>query len=243
MVTVVLILSRKDELQRILSDVEGFSTTNVLIVVDGSKQLYLNARNSPTKHNRLVVHYSGKKILTNANIDRRKRIAKLHSIAQQNLADASISDYVLLIEDDGQYPINTIEHFLDLYKQYPDAGFISGVQVGRRMKYIGAWKFDNPADPKTLESVYHPTGVHPVHSAGFYCMMLKQGIYVNAKIEPMGYIAGPDIEFGRVLSQTHTNYVDFDFVIPHHGSRWFTPDNVKTVDAKLKYEYGRWRIF
>jgi hypothetical protein len=243
MITIVLLVSRDFLLDRLFARLDELQLpikTNLLALVDGNGKLFLKTRNlvSKSKFNQtLCVHAFNKENQLRGQSQRRQRIADLHNIAQDHLIAC---DYVLMLEDDGLPPVDTIKRLYDLHTKYPDAGFVSGAEVGRWLSpYIGGWVFEPVNEPKHLTSVVQ-NGVQEVTSAGFYACLTKH--YKRYKFAPSPNW-GPDIEWGLKLSQDgFKNYIDTDLIIDHYnGDKVINPTTKTVKQVRLKNIKGVWR--
>lgn len=240
--TIVLLVSRSFLLEQIFERLSELfcdrTRTNLLVVVDGDTSLFLKCRNNAPKLNETLVikapHVERRSL---SQVFRRKRIGQLHEYAKQFIQNC---DYVLLLEDDGLPPRDSLKRLLPLMKE--GVGFVSGLQVGRwNSRYIGGWIFDDPNDPKELSSI-EPGGIKEVHAAGFYCCLMRLALYETITIEPTGNW-GPDIETGRIISTIkYKNYMDTDLVVDHYaenGRIFNLKDDVRII--KLRKDRGIWR--
>src|SRR5690606_30565896 len=149
-------------------------------------------------------------------------------------------DYIFSIEDDGTFPPDALKKLLKHMQTYPEAGFISGLEIGRwTTAYIGGWTFDNPSDPKQLQSVMlGDDPIIPIHAAGLYCCLIKRELYEGHKHAPT-HNWGADIEFGRQVSaKGYQNYMDTSIVVDHHTQQGKviipTTTNIKHVNMVYK---------
>lgn len=217
-VTIILPISRDTYFQRLFPSLEFMITppdTSILAIVDGDIQLYEKARNYITSSKfaeRLCIHRKSQPQLTITS--RRKRIAEIHNEAKQYLNNAEL---LFLIEDDTLYHPSTLRKLFDVYKNFPHAGFVSGVQVGRwGLPYLGLWEVDNVYNPTKISSSLLKTGVHEIDASGFYCMLTKKETYIKHTFEPYENILGPDFNYGLWLRREgYRNYAQFDVHCTH----------------------------
>jgi len=251
MTTIILLLSRPQMLNRLYLALSSLDcqkqNTNLLVMVDDETGLYIKVRNSIKDlgfANSLAVAVPPVKNRTNSQHFRRKRIADIHNYAAQYLWQ---SKYVLLIEDDGILPKNILSELTALHEAYPDAGFVSGIQVGRHLShYYGAWYADNPSDPKEIWSLDpEAKGRHKIHAAGLYATLMRTELYEKHTFKPTANW-GPDIDMGYKLSaQGYDNYIDTNLVIDHiqdKTDKVINPSTVKVVEVRMRYDRGTWRF-
>lgn len=217
-ITIVLPISRDTYFQRLFPSLEFMITppdTSILAIVDGDIQLYEKARNYITSSKfaeRLCIHRKSQPQLTITS--RRKRIAEIHNEAKQYLNNAEL---LFLIEDDTLYHPSTLRKLFDVYKNFPHAGFVSGVQVGRwGLKYIGLWEVDNVYEPTKIFSSPLKQWVHEIDASGLYCMLTRKETYMKHTFEPYDNILGPDFNYGLWLrKEGYRNYAQFDVHCTH----------------------------
>lgn len=225
MVTIVLLVSRETFLQRIFTNLELLECqsvdTNLFVYVDGDYTLFEKARNFTVKSKfieKLCV-YRRKGLPNVGSIrSRRKRIADIH-----NEIKASINkcEYIFLIEDDTIVPLNTLQTLLQNYSDFPFAGFISGIELGRwGYAHIGAWLIDDAYNTKRITSVPNESGIKEVDAAGFFCCLIKRDNYMQHNFLPYEDILGPDVDFGIKLRQAGLkNYINYDLKCKHVTKR------------------------
>lgn len=216
--TIILPISRDTYLRRLFASLEFMilpSDTSILSIVDGNTELYEKARNYVTmsKFNEKLCIYNKSQPSTTI-ISRRKRIAEIHNEMKQYLNNTEL---LFLAEDDTLYHPSTIRKLFDVYKDYPHAGLVSGVQVGRwGLKYLGLWEVDNVYDLTRISSSQLKQGIHEIDASGFYCMLTKKDTYMKHNFEPYEDVLGPDFNYGLSLRQQgYRNYVNFDVQCTH----------------------------
>lgn len=244
MTTIVLLVSRDFLLDKLFVRLNELicdpNEVNLLVMVDGSGKLFVKTRNlvEASKFNQtLCKHAFNKEKPLKAQGQRRQRIADLHNMAQEHMLP---TDYVLMLEDDGIPPTNILMRLHELYREYPDAGFISALEVGRWLNaYIGGWIFHPIDEPKHLTSIM-PGGVKEVTSAGFYGCLTKHYKRFTFAPDPS---YGPDIAWGLKLAQEgFKNYLDTDLVVDHYnGDTVINPTTKKVRQVRLKKIKGVWR--
>lgn len=237
-ITIVLPISRDTYFQRLFPSLEFMITppdTSILAIVDGDIQLYEKARNYITSSKfaeRLCIHRKSQPQLTITS--RRKRIAEIHNEAKQYLNNAEL---LFLIEDDTLYHPSTLRKLFDVYKNFPHAGFVSGVQVGRwGLKYIGLWEVDNVYEPTKISSSPIKQWVHEIDASGLYCMLTRKETYMKHTFEPYDNILGPDFNYGLWLrKEGYRNYAHFDVHCTHLTQK----EELKITDvAQVTYKRG-----
>jgi hypothetical protein len=249
MVTIVLLVSRDTFLNRIFANIDMLEadseTTSLLVYVDGDTELYQKARNLTVNSrfvNKLCI-YRRKGLPNVGNIrSRRKRITDIHTEIKGIIQDC---DYILLLEDDTTIPLNTLKILLADYADYPYAGFISGVELGRwGYTHIGAWRVNDIYNPSQITSTPASTGLEEIDAAGFYCCLIKRDNYMKSKFEPFDNILGPDVNFGIKLRQSGLkNYVDNSIKCKHLTKRGeITFLNSDIIQVQFSKEGDKWSM-
>jgi GT2 family glycosyltransferase len=168
-------------------------------------------------------------------IRRRQRIADMHNEMKKFINKC---DYVFLVEDDTLLPKDALTKLLQGFEKYPDAGFVSGVQVGRwGFEILGAWRTDNAFEPEQITSTKLEEGIQEVDGAGFYCCLVRKENYIDHNFAPFEKILGADVNFGFSLRKKGLkNYVDYSIHCDH-----VTKKEVLSVDtAKIvQVEFNR----
>lgn len=214
---IVLPISRSEFLAPLFASLEFLECdpqdTAILCIVDGSVQLYVEARNlcNHSKFGqRLCVQFPAGAPVRKFNIEgRRQRIAEIHNFAKQHITNAK---YIFMLEDDTIVPNNTLEKLLNDYSLHPFAGVISGVELGRwGVTYAGIWKADDVYEPKEIRSLSIGTGTEEVDATGFYACLTKAEIYMAHDFKPFEHNdLGPDVDYGIELRrQGYKNYVNW----------------------------------
>jgi hypothetical protein len=220
-VTIILPVSRPDYLDRIFHALEilrcNREQTNLLTYVDGDWRLFETVRNKTQEskfNQRLSVHRGRGPANVSSITRRRQRIADIHNEMRGLLEN---SKYIFSLEDDTLFPTYTLEQLLRHYAQYPFAGFISGVQLGRwGYPHIGAWRTNDIYEPTVLESTPMGNGLEQVDAAGFYCFLTKTENYKGHEFAPFEDVLGPDVTFGLSLRRAGLlNYADFGLQTMH----------------------------
>jgi GT2 family glycosyltransferase len=173
-------------------------------------------------------------------IRRRQRIADMHNEMKKFINKC---DYVFLVEDDTLLPKDALTKLLQGFEKYPDAGFISGVQVGRwGIRLCGIWKVDNAIDPEIIESELPQEGIQEIDAAGFYCCLVKKNNYIEHNFEPYQKILGPDFNFGLYLRKKGLkNYVDWSINTTHVTKKEIlTVENTDIQKIVFFRDSGQW---
>lgn len=224
-ITIIIPCSRPDYLRRIFAQLELMpcdrEQVNLLVYVDGNQPLFEIARNLTvnSKFNQKLCVYRHKGVPNVGSVKRhRQRIADIHNEIKALIQSC---DYVFLLEDDTLPPINTFEVLLKNYSEYPYAGFISAVEIGRwGFEMIGAWNADDVYTPTEITTVPKGSGFATIDAAGLYCCFVKRDTYMKHFFEPFQDILGPDVQFGLALRQQGLkNYINYDLQCKHLTKR------------------------
>lgn len=247
MVTIIMPVSRDYYLQRIFAQLEllecDASETNLLTYVDGDLELFQKTRNFTvnSKFRERLSVYRKRGVPNVGSIKRRRqRIADIHN-EMKDIIDSC--DYIFMIEDDTLIPTNALNNLLIDYADYPQAGFISGVQIGRwGYKHIGAWTVDDIYFPNKVTSIKDGQETIEVDASGFYCCLVKRDIYHSHVFKPFQDILGPDVDFGiEIRKLGYKNYVDYQIKCKHltkHGEISFLNSDVMQVE--FNRENDKW---
>lgn len=252
-ITIVLPCSRPEYLSKVFASLELLELkalqVNLLCIVDGNPTLYADVRNRTelSKFNqRLTVQYKSPKLAPGKynTLGRRLRIPDIHNFAKEFIQDC---DYVLLTEDDNTLPPDTIKKLYADILDYPYAGLISGVCVGRHgVKHLGLWTTDDVYNPNIVESIAMPEQptVQTVDAAGLYCMLVKADLYKQHDFAVFENNAlGCDVEFSLwIRQQGYSCYGDMSIIIPHlEKDRVILPSNVRLEIATFTKHDRGWR--
>ncbi len=249
MITIVIPISRKDYLDRLFESLDALviegHEVNLLTYCDGDYSVFEKARNltmlSKFRDRLCVERRKGTPGSSNFKL-RRQRIADIHNEIKGLI---NSTDYIFLIEDDTLVPANALIRLMKHYKDYPDAGVISGIQVGRwGFKMLGAWRVNQLQNPTKIYSIRKNTGIQDIDAAGFYCCLMKVGSYTSHDFKPYQDILGPDFDFGLSLRQRgKRNYVDHDIECIHMTKKGdITFDNVDQVEFSYTPESDKMRL-
>lgn len=171
-------------------------------------------------------------------LERRKRIAENHQKLRE-IVKAYNPDYVWQVEQDGDYPPNTLELLLlDAKSLSKDLAYVSGVQVGRHGLYcLGAWTDFTPDSFKSLD--YTLEGIHEVEATGFYCLLAPTDKWLEGKCEWNGEPYGPDVVWA--LSIKGKKYCDMDLPIGHITKRGIIRvSDMSTCNVEFKRNGEKW---
>ena len=224
MVTIIIPVSRPDYLKRLFGQLELLfcnpAETNLLVYVDGDLNLYEKARNYTvmSKFSEKLCVYRRKGLPNVGHMaSRRKRIADIHNEIKANLNYTPEYDFVYLIEDDTLVPPDSLEKLMEGFKDHPEAGFISGVELGRwGFLHVGAWETDNVDYPSVITSLPEKEGLVEVDASGLYCCLVRANVYNDHFFKPFEKVLGPDVDFGFELRKKgYKNYVNFDVQCIH----------------------------
>lgn len=263
-VTIVLPVSRPDYLKRIFAQLDLMpcdnANTNIITIVDGGQQLIdLNqalTAGSKFKQRLSVARKQGIPSVGSVR-GRRTRIATIHNELKQYVKLMK-SDYVFCLEDDTLFPLNTLQKLLKGFEQYPYAGFITGLELGRwGWPAIGAYHVNDVYEPTELTSLkseqFKDFPIQTQHgslilvdAAGLYGCLIKTENYINHEFKPfMDGILGPDVEFGLAMRREGLlNFADLSLKYTHltrNGNGNIDFGNTKVVQVKVsKIEDGKW---
>lgn len=220
MITIILLVSRADFLERVFASLEisDIEEVSLLVYVDGGINLFQkvkeHVRNCRFKDKRSI--FRGKGIPSSSGIrTRRARIADIHN--EIKMLPIS-TPYVFLLEDDTIIQTTCLKRLLEAYGIHPHAGLITGLEVGRwGIEHLGAWRVDDIYEPKEIKSIeYKKQGIEEIDGSGFYCMMTRTDLYKKHDFKPFETILGPDFNYGITLRQQgYKNYVVNDVVCKH----------------------------
>lgn len=250
MITIVLLVSRPEYLDLVFTCLEmlecDHAQTNILTIVDGDKDLFINVRNRTdfTKFNdRLCVQYKTADKLKNFDLGhRRKRIADIHNFAKKYIKR---SDYIFCVEDDTTFGTKTLKKLEQDYQMVPFAGMIQGVQIGRHgINHYGVWTVDDPYEPTQIESQDKGFGITICDAGGLYCMLTRAENYMAHDFKPFDSgDLGPDFDYGIALrKQGYKNYTDWAITCNHHTKNGIvSPKTVDTQVVKFVKIDHRWR--
>lgn len=244
-VTIVLPISRRTYLRRVFDSLEYLicpPDTNILGIVDGDMELYEVARNfiatSKFKERLCVARNTQPAATIN---QRRQRISDIHNEVKQHVQSAEM---LFLTEDDTAYHPFALRKLFDVYREYPYAGFATGIQVGRwDITYLGIWNVDDVYNPQKIISSPLHTGIQQVHASGIYCMLTRATTYLKHKFEPYQKVLGPDVNYGIWLCQQgYKNYANFDVKCTHIGLKGDIPVKEVAQVTFIKGADSSWEL-
>lgn len=253
-VTIFVPFSRIEMADRFFARLElmpcDHAKTNLLVMVDGSPELFVKVRNLVTQskfEQKLCVQFVSKKKQSKYNKQyRRERIAQINNEAKKYMWDC---DYILGLEDDTIFPTNTTRTLLKHYLANPYAGMIEGLELGRwGVPYIGAWKVDSIYEPTEVSSIMidQSKKLQEIDAGGFYCYMTRADDYMTHEFEPWadGNL-GPDVNYGIALRKKgYKNYIDTSLVCEHFNELTgdsISPKNSNILQIKLKKQGTKWK--
>lgn len=249
-VTIVLPVSREDYLDKVFATLEltecNRNTTNLLVIVDGDSNLFVKTRNFVEMSKfaeRLCIKFSDEtKTPRYSTQMRAKRIAKIHNEIKEHIWKC---DYIFGLEDDTIIPYDAIKKLLRNYSNYPHAGFIQGVELGRwGVPYVGAWQVDDVYEPTKINSILPGTGLQEIDAGGFYCFLTTRDNYATHNFKPWQQNGlGPDVDFGLTLREMgQLNYIDWSIRCVHKRDKGpIGLHNTKPQVVSMNNDNGRWR--
>jgi len=160
-----------------------------------------------------------------ANIyERRQRIADNLNLAKKHVANP---DYVWLIEDDTEYPSETLQQLLQ-----PKQPIVSAIQAGRHsIKILGLWE-KTPTGYQTISKYQRH-----VDACGLYCLLIRIDLFKDTLLEYDKELpVGPDVQYTNNLNQPI-------HVIPLHLGHTTQTETIYPTDCQqisFTYEGNRW---
>lgn len=246
-INIIMPVSRPDFLKRIFAQLDMMpcdnENTNIVTYVDGNQPLFEIARHLTvnSKFKERLCHYRAKGVPNVGSVKRhRQRIADVHNEIKYLIGEC---DYVFLLEDDTLPPLNMLDRLTQLYAEYPFAGFISGIEIGRwGYEMIGAWRANEIYTPTELTTVPRGEGLVQVDAAGLYASLVRRETYMKHFFKPFEDILGPDVDFGLSLRrQGLNNYIDYGLPCKHLTKRGeITLEKANIVQVQVKKEAHAW---
>lgn len=232
-IVTILPVSRIEYFDRVIESLLNQSygeRTSLLVVVDGSNELFLRIRNKTAQiplNNVLCVQSRNYGDSAVTIPQRRQRIASIHNQIRELLPEDT--DYVFSIEDDGILPVNALSWLVNDMQNYPAAGLVTGVELGRwGVPYVGAWLADDVMNVRNLLSMENKIGrekVDEIDACGLYCALIRADLYKLHKFTSDNGL-GPDINMSLEFRQLgYKNYIDWFVPVTH-----LTDDNGATVE-------------
>lgn len=221
-ITTILPASRMKYLERVLDslDAQTHKFDKLIVIYEGNDYdaafNYLVDRKPDYE---LSIARSNNDRVSATISDRRRNISNIHNQFKDMITD---EDWIFSIEDDGILPPESIARLLAIAKANPDAGMITGVELGRwGVPYVGAWRVDNVYDPKTatsLESRVKDPIVEEIDACGLYCALIRPDMYKNHTFFCENGL-GPDVNLGLFLRQQGLrNFIDWSLPLTHLGN-------------------------
>lgn len=246
-ITIVMPVSREHFLKRIFAQLDMMpcdqENINILTYVDGNQPLFEIARNLTvnSKFKERLCVYRAKGVPSVSIFKKhRQRIADVHNEIKSLINEC---DYVFLLEDDTLPPLNVMQELVRNATEYPYAGFISAIEIGRwGYEMIGGWRANDVYTPTEITSVPLGEGVVKVDAAGLYCCIVKKDMYLKHYFEPFQNILGPDVNFGLELrKQGYQNYLNYNLRCKHLTKRGeIAVENANIVQVQVKKENNEW---
>lgn len=258
MITIVLTVSRKEFLEKVITAIELLdcdqSQVDILCIVDGDTELYIRTRNliMGTKYrNRLTVKFNGDGKTSRYNIpQRRQRISAIHNQARSLINHTD--GYVFLVEDDTVITTSALKKLSKVAISNRACAFVEGVELGRwGVPYVGAWVADDIYDPKELKSVENiypvPNGqpATNIDAGGLYCALVRTDIYKQHTFNANNGL-GPDINFGIENRQLgFENLIAWDVPCKHYyedkgEQKFIVPSDESKVVIMRKVNNKKW---
>lgn len=219
----ILPVSRLKYLDRVLESLINQSyeeRTALLVVVDGSNDLYVKVHNklaSLPLLDVLCVQSENYGDVATTIPQRRQRIANIHNQIRSLIGEDI--DWVFSIEDDGILPVNALSWLVNDVQARPHAGLITGVELGRwGIPYVGAWTVNDLFDPREIVSIDSKVGstdVDEVDACGLYCALIRADLYKTHEFSAKNGL-GPDINMALEFRQLGwKNYIDWFVPVTH----------------------------
>jgi glycosyltransferase involved in cell wall biosynthesis len=194
--------------------------TALLVVVDGSNDLFVRVRNiiaSTSLNDVLCVQSLNGGDAAFTIPQRRQRITNIHNQIRTLIGDDI--EWIFSIEDDGVLPINALSWLVNDVQSYPNAGLVTGVELGRwGIPYVGAWRADDVNNPQKITSMASKAGtsaVEEIDACGLYCALIRADLYKQHEFTCANGL-GPDINLALELRQCgFNNYIDWFVPVTH----------------------------
>lgn len=259
MTTIVLLVSRAEYLEKVISRIEMLECNhievNFLCIVDGNELLYVHTRNlvNDTKFNeRLTVRLDYPGSTTRLDIpSRRRRIAAAHNQAKDLIQHTN--GYIFSVEDDTLIGVSSLNKLMKVAINHPAFAMVEGVELGRwGVPYVGAWKVDNIYEPETITSIenkYTITEDLPeenIDAGGLYCALIRADLYKQHTFTSENGL-GPDVNFGLELRQLgYENFIVWTVPCTHLTNvlgkeMSITPTEESKIVTLTKVDDTKWR--
>ena len=220
-ITTILPVSRVGYLDRVLQSLERQTTkpNRNIIIVDGSDEDFELIKSKVAGKNYELIRSTNRGPAF-AIIERRQHIANIHNQAKELIGD---DEWVFSIEDDGILPYDALERLLWVQKARPEAGMLTGVELGRwGVPYVGAWRADDVHRPKQLMSMENHAGedfIDHIDAAGLYCALIRGDLYRSHHFNSDNGL-GPDVNLGLdIRCKGNDIYIAWAVPITHLTNR------------------------
>jgi glycosyltransferase involved in cell wall biosynthesis len=239
-IVTILPVSRIEYLDRVLESLLNQSYkphTSLLVVVDGSNELFVRVHNKlaniPLDYVLCVRSENLGDAPASTIPQRRQRISTIHNQIKGLISDDT--DWIFSIEDDGILPANALSWLVNDAQTQRAVGMVTGVELGRwGVPYVGAWKFDNILDPKEVKSMESKVGssdVDEIDACGLYCALIRADLYKQHEFGS-GNGLGPDVNLALEIRQLgYKNYIDWFVPVTHITNR-----NGKVIEIPAESE-------
>lgn len=254
-ITVVCTFTRHWAIERWIKDFSKLThdpkLTSLVFIVDAAEP---NIRYQLREHAKTKPYRSVDIIMNEDNEPNEVRIAarrqRIAYVKNQSKALVAHTDceYVIGLEDDTVFPPETVKKLLKPFSDWPDMGFVEGVQCGRwGVKIIGAWTVDDDTHPLLAETLMPPTADYDyenIEAGGFYGYATPKELYINheyysASTQPYG----PDVNYGLWLKQQgYDCLIDWSLIFGHNSYQGilYPDNNVASVQFKKDLTTGHW---
>lgn len=238
----ILPVSRLEFLDQVLDSLIKQSyeeRTALLVVVDGSDELYVKVHNklaSIPLNDVLCVMSEDFRGGAVTIPQRRWHISAIHNQIRK-LVGQDV-DWIFSIEDDGILPVNALSWLVNVVQTRPNVGMVTGVELGRwGVPYVGAWLADDVSNTKKLTSLENKVGsndVDEIDACGLYCALIRADLYKLHDFNSRNGL-GPDVNLGLDIKQCgFQNYIEWTVPVTHMNSKdgkveAITPDQPATV--------------
>lgn len=213
--------------------------TALLVVVDGSNDLYVQVHNKVASlpfQDVLCVQSNNYGDAATAIPQRRQRIANIHNQIRGLIGDDI--DWIFSIEDDGILPVNALSWLVNDVQSYPNAGLVTGVEIGRwGVPYVGAWKVNDVNKVTEITSMDSKVGtseVEEIDACGLYCALIQADLYKNHQFTSKNGL-GPDINMAIEFRQLGwKNYIDWFVPVTHLTEKGGETVQIPATNKALK---------
>lgn len=218
--------------------------TALLVVVDGSDDLYVKVHNklaSIPLNDVLCVKSTNWGETPTTIPQRRQRITNIHNQIKSLVGEDV--DWIFSIEDDGVLPVNALSWLVNDAQNYPGVGLVTGAELGRwGIPYVGAWKvndLEKPTRVTSMESKVGSTNVEEIDACGLYCALIRADLYKMHNFTS-GNGLGPDINLGLEFRQLGwKNYIDWHVPVTHLTEKNGQTLEIPATDKALQINLTR----